>query len=76
VFDLLRVVQDRYGDKVKVTIKDPRNILAVWDNIRYRVQVKPPLPAWILDSKKICDGVPELADLERAIDEKLISPIA
>jgi len=71
VFDLLRFVQNRYGDKVKVNIKDPRNILSVWDNVRYRVQVMPPVPAWILDGKKICDGVPKLADLENAINDKL-----
>ena len=69
--ELLRTVRDRYGDKVKISIKDPRFITTVWDNLRYSVQVRPPLPAWIVDRKKICDGVPELADLERVIDEKL-----
>ena len=68
---LLRVVRDRYGDKVKISIKDPRFITSVWDNVRYKVQMRPSLPAWVVGRKKICDGIPELADLEHAIDEKL-----
>ena len=73
--ELLRSVKDRYGDKVKVCVKDPRFITSVWDNVRYKVQMCPSLPAWIVDRKKICDGIPKLADLERAIDEKLTSLI-
>ena len=69
--ELLRAIRERYGDKVKITIKDPRFVTSVWDNLRYKVQVRPPLPAWVVDRKKICDGIPKLADLEREIDEKL-----
>ena len=68
----MRAVKDRYGDKVSISVADPRDIFSVWDNLRYRVQVRPSVPAWILDRKKICDGVPNLSDLQRAIDEKLI----
>jgi|GEM_PF-2764968 hypothetical protein len=69
--ELLRSVKDRYGDKVEICLKDPRFITSVWDNVRYKVQMRPPLPAWVVDRKKICDGIPKLVDLERAIDERL-----
>ena len=68
---LLRAVKDRYGDKINISIKDPRFITSVWDNLRYKVQMRPPLPAWVVDRKKICDGIPKLDELKREIDEKL-----
>jgi hypothetical protein len=43
--------------------------MTVWDNIRYSVNVSK--PAWILDRKKFCEGMPDLAILQRAIDEKV-----
>jgi hypothetical protein len=54
---------------VDVYIVDPRKPLALWDNIRYRV--RPATPVWILGRKKIFDGIPDLADLEKAIDAEL-----
>jgi hypothetical protein len=43
--------------------------MTIWDNIRYSVNVSK--PAWILDRKKFCEGMPDLAILQRAIDEKV-----
>jgi hypothetical protein len=43
--------------------------MTVWDNVRYSVDVSK--PAWILDRKKFCEGMPDLAILQRAIDEKV-----
>jgi hypothetical protein len=51
-----------------ISIVDPRNVLALWDNIRYGV--RPSKPTWILDRKKFYEGVPDLAVLQRAIDER------
>jgi hypothetical protein len=67
-------VKERYGDRVDISVVDPRNILALWDNFRY--QVRPSRPTWVLDRKKIYDGVPELNDLTRALDEKLDKKLA
>ena len=67
--ELAHAVKNRYGNKVDVSIIDPRHILSFWYYLRYKVSRS--LPAFVLDRKKIFDGVPELADLERAIDEKL-----
>jgi hypothetical protein len=43
--------------------------MTIWDNIRYSVDVSK--PAWILDRKKFCEGMPDLAILQRAIDGKI-----
>jgi hypothetical protein len=48
-----------------VSIVDPRNILALWDNIRYNVRAS--RPTWVLDGKKFCDGLPDMAALQIAI---------
>jgi hypothetical protein len=72
--ELLCAVRERYGDKVDISIVDPRNVLTLWDNIRY--QVRPARPVWVLDRQKICDGLPELADLQEAIDKKLANSAA
>ena len=68
---LVRSLKNRYGNKIDVSIIDPSSILSLWHHIRYKLN--PSLPAWVLDRKKIFDGVPELSDLEHAIDEKLAS---
>jgi hypothetical protein len=44
--------------------------MALWDNIRYGVRAS--RPAWILDRKKIGEGVLDLNVLQNAIDEKFI----
>jgi hypothetical protein len=66
---ILRALQERYGDRVDVSIVDPRNIIAFWDNIRYRV--RPAIPVWILKRKKIFEGVPGLEELQSVIDAEL-----
>ncbi|MDR2179826.1 MAG: hypothetical protein LBP21_05930 [Synergistaceae bacterium] len=59
----------RYGSRLDVSIVDPRNIVSLWDNIRYGVRVAQ--PTWILDRKKIGEGVLNLEYLQNAIDEKI-----
>lgn len=66
---MLRALRDHYGDRLDVCLIDPRNILAFFDNIRYRV--RPSRPTWILDRDKICDGIPRLETLMEAIDRRL-----
>jgi hypothetical protein len=69
VGELLRNLRERYGSRLDVSIVDPRNILSLWDNIRYSVRAS--RPVWILDRKKIGEGVLNLADLQNAIDTKI-----
>ena len=65
----MRALRERYGEHVEICVMDPRNILAFFDNIRYHV--RPSRPTWILNRKKICEGIPDLAVLQEAIDETL-----
>ncbi|MDR1874069.1 MAG: hypothetical protein LBQ90_03520 [Synergistaceae bacterium] len=66
---LLCAIRERYGEKVDVSVVDPRNILAFWDNIRFRV--RPSTPVWVLDRKKVFEGVPELENLQGVLDAAL-----
>jgi hypothetical protein len=52
-----------------VSVVDPRNILALWDNIRYGVRAS--RPTWVLDRRKFCDGLPDMTALQTAIDAEL-----
>jgi hypothetical protein len=71
---ILRVLRDRYGERLDISIVDPRNILAFWDNIRFRVC--PSTPAWILENKKFFEGIPELDTLLETIDSAFARKIA
>ena len=67
--ELGQVLRDRYGDRLDISVVNPRSIRALLDNIRYKV--RPSVPVWILDREKFCEGVPDLADLQNAIDGKM-----
>ena len=65
----MRSLKERYGDKLDVSVVEPRNPLALWDIIRYWAWS--PCTAWIVNRKKIFEGVPELEELERRVDAAL-----
>ncbi|MDR1649610.1 MAG: hypothetical protein LBR71_05055 [Synergistaceae bacterium] len=69
VNELIQVLKDFYGDRLDISVVNPRSIRAFWDNIRYKV--RPFVPVWILDRKKICEGLPDLAELRKTIDGKM-----
>jgi hypothetical protein len=69
VGELLRALIDRYGNKLDISIIDSRSILSFWEYIRYGARAS--RPTWLLDRKKFCDGLPDLAALQSAIDEKI-----
>jgi hypothetical protein len=64
--EILEALEQRYGERLKIKVADPRHVLTFWDDIRFRVRTA--TPAWILNRKKFCDGVPTLAALQNAID--------
>ena len=66
---LLRSLKERYGDKLDVSVVDPRNPLELWDIFRYRAWAT--FSTWILNSKKFFEGIPKLEELERLIDAAL-----
>lgn len=63
---LLRALRERYGERLDVSVVDPRNMLALWDNIRFRI--RPSRPAWILENRKCFEGIPDLDELQNLID--------
>ncbi|MDR1740243.1 MAG: hypothetical protein LBR38_00120 [Synergistaceae bacterium] len=63
------LLKERYGSSLEIAMVDPRNLIALWDNIRYGV--RPARPTWVLGKTKIFDGIPEAAVLTDAIDREL-----
>ena len=65
----MQSLKERYGDDVAVSAVEPRNPLALWDIIRYRAWS--PCTAWIVNRKKIFEGIPALEELRQSIDAAL-----
>ncbi|GHS87708.1 hypothetical protein AGMMS49957_08060 [Synergistales bacterium] len=66
---LLSAVSKTYGDKVEIAVVNPSGLTAIWDN--FRLKIKPETPAWVLGGKKIFEGIPELGELQAALDAAL-----
>ncbi len=66
VGSLLIRLRERYGDRLRVDLIDPRNIAFLFDIFRYHV--KSTEPVWILDGKVIFRGLPEWENLCDTID--------
>ena len=66
---LLRSLKEHYGTRLELYIVDPRNVAALWDNIRFNV--RPSRPAWILGRRKIFEGIPRIEELQNIIDAEL-----
>jgi hypothetical protein len=69
VDELIQVLKDFYGDRLDISVVNPRSLRAFWDNFRYKV--RPFVPVWVLDREKICEGLPDLAELRNAIDKRI-----
>jgi hypothetical protein len=69
IADIMQELEHRYGERVDLSVEDPSDLLSLWNSFRYRVRSD--TPAWILDGKKVFEGVPELSQLFDAIDAQL-----
>ena len=69
MWELLRSLKERYGERVYISVVDPRNPFVLWYAIRYGAWAS--FTTWVLNSKKIFEGIPELEELERLIDFEL-----
>jgi len=67
--DLLQSLEERYGDKVRISVVDPRNPLVLWYAIRYGAWAT--FSTWVLNGKKIFEGIPKFEELKRLIDSEL-----
>ena len=63
---ILADLRKKYGDALEISIIDPRSIISILDNIRYNV--KSSRPTWVLDGRKIFEGIPSWEDLEKSIN--------
>ncbi|MDR1651967.1 MAG: hypothetical protein LBR87_09290 [Synergistaceae bacterium] len=66
---LLRELRDRYGSGVEISVVNSWGFWALADVIR--LKITPSKPAWVLDGKKIFEGVPDPGVLFDAIDSAL-----
>jgi ABC-type multidrug transport system ATPase subunit len=65
--DLLKKIRDEYGKKIKLSTHDPRNLTSIPADIKHHI--KSSQPTWILDGKKLFEGVPEWEELKKEIDK-------
>ncbi|MDR1377673.1 MAG: hypothetical protein LBJ36_01275 [Synergistaceae bacterium] len=69
VAERIRELERRYGNRLDMSVKDPSDLLSLWDVFRYRVRSD--VPTWILEGKKVFEGIPDLDQLSNAIDAQL-----
>jgi hypothetical protein len=69
VGELLKVLRDRYGDRLDVAVVNSWGFFALWDVLR--LKITPSKPTWVLDGKKVFEGVPKPGDLMSAIDAEI-----
>jgi len=69
MWKLLQSLKERYGDKLEVSVVDFRNPIVLWYALRYQAWAT--YSTWILNRKKIFEGIPQLEELERLIDAEL-----
>lgn len=66
---LLSGIRETFGDKVHISVMDPRSIFSFFDLFRYRVRGTDPV--WILNGKKTFEGVPSREELQQSIQRLL-----
>ncbi len=64
---LLSGIRETFGDRVHISVMDPRSIFSFFDLFRYRVRGTDPV--WILNGRKAFEGVPSRDELEQSIRE-------
>ncbi len=67
--ELLTKTRETFGESVEITVMDPRSIFSFVDNFRYNI--KGTAPAWIVDGKKVYEGVPGWDEWEKILRETL-----
>ena len=67
--ELLSKTRETFGESVEISVMDPRSIFSFVDNFRYNI--KGTAPAWIVDGKKVFEGVPEWDEWEKVLSEAL-----
>jgi hypothetical protein len=63
---LLKALRERYNERLDVSVVNSWGFFALWDVLKFKIT--PSKPTWVLEGKKIFEGVPEESDLMSAID--------
>jgi hypothetical protein len=66
---LIDAVKERYGEALDVSAVNAWGFFSLWDVVR--LGIKPSLPTWVMNSRKIHEGVPSRDGLFAAIDAEL-----
>ena len=66
---LLSGIRETFGDRVHISVMDPRSIFSFFDLFRYRVRGTDPV--WILNGRKAFEGVPSREEIEQSIQRLL-----
>jgi hypothetical protein len=66
---LLSGIRETFGDRVHISVMDPRSIFSFFDLFRYRVRGTDPV--WILNGRKVFEGVPSREEIEQSIQRLL-----
>ena len=62
-------IRETFGDRVHISVMDPRSIFSFFDLFRYRVRGTDPV--WILNGRKVFEGVPSREEIEQSIQRLL-----
>ena len=62
-------MEKRYGGKVSISVVDPRNPFVLWYAIRYGAWAT--FTTWLLNGKKVFEGIPKVEELEYLINSEL-----
>ena len=66
---LLSGIRETFGDRVHISVMDSRSIFSFFDLFRYRVRGTDPV--WILNGRKVFEGVPSREEIEQSIQRLL-----
>lgn len=66
---LMEELHARYGDAVRVDVKNSWGLFTLFDVVR--LKITPRVPTWVVGRRKICEGVPGIKVLAAAIDEEI-----
>ena len=69
VGSLLRRVRERFGDRLRVDLIDPRCSFFLFDLVRFNVRATE--ATWVLDGRLLFRGVPEAETLRSALERRI-----
>jgi hypothetical protein len=64
--ELISNLRTLYGKELEISVVNSWGFFALWDVLKLRIT--PSVPTWVLEGKKIFEGVPSPDSLAKAID--------